>query len=170
VVLLLVAVAAAAGWQTLAPQKASAYSYQSSIYYLWNIGYSDHVQEAMYVSYGDWSCSPGLCSIPIWSTQQYLNINNSSYEFACWTQQVYSSGGSIPVRWDWRTISYSTTPWYNPQGTWGWANSTSGNQLQYGSAGTTGNECGQFGAGGGAHVDVSIIRNSSSAYTSAAQW
>jgi hypothetical protein len=152
----------------LAPS-AAAYSYQSRIYNLWNISYSDKTQEAMYVSYGSWSCGGGICSIPIWTIQQYVNINTLGYEFTCWTQEVYTAY-FYNIRFGSRTTNYSTTPWYNTQSTWGYADSAYGDQTQYVSLGTNGSECGLYGSGGGAHIETAIIRNSSSAYTSVVLW
>lgn len=123
----------------------------------------------MYTSYGDWQCSDSLCSIPIFAIGQHFDVISQSYEFTSWYNEVFTShfannrSGS-------RVGSYYTTPWYNYQSSWGYADSFSGDQHQFVSLGVDSSECWVYGAGSGAHIETAILRNSSGAYTVLALW
>lgn len=106
---------------------------------------------------------------PISGMLQYVNVWYTSESFSCWYQEVFTF---YVYNWraDNRTTDYYSTPFYNWQYTWGYADSFSGDQTQIVSIGDESTECSLYGAGGGLHFVSGIIRNSSSAYTSFYGW
>lgn len=148
---------------------ASAYSYTTSGYYLAEIDGDNEAYSYHTVEYGSWDCLGSLCSIPITAMLQYVNVWYPTESFSCWYQEVFTF-----YAYNWRAanraINYSTTPFYNWQYTWGYADSFSGDQRQIVSIGDESTECYLYGAGGGLHFISAIVRNSSSAYTSFYGW
>jgi hypothetical protein len=149
---------------TVSNEEVAAYSYSTSGYYLSEIDGDDSAYSYHSIDYGGWSCGFGICSIPIYQMLQYVNVWYTSESFSCWYQEVYTLY-FYNIRNDSQTIDYGSTPWYNYQSGWGYADSNGGDQNQIVSIGNESSECGAYGAGGGLHFASGIVRNSSSAYT-----
>lgn len=148
---------------------ASAYSYTTPGYYLSEYDGANEAYSYHTVEYGSWYCLGHLCSISISAMLQYVNVWYTSESFSCWYQEVYNF---YPINWrgDGRTTNYYTTPSYNWQYTWGMADSFGGNQEQIVTTGDESTECGRYGSAGGLNFVSAIVRNSTSAYTSAYGW
>lgn len=157
---LTIALGVLASWLVVAGHAGAWYTYQSSIYYLWDDGYTNQTQEAMYIKYSDWQCIGTICGSDLDQIEQYINILNSNYSFSCWVQILFT--GSGVVRNGSRTISYSTTPWYHDEYTWGYGWSSSGhNQEQMVGVGRDSSDCSIIGAAYGANIKLTIQRMSS---------
>ncbi len=150
-------------------QLASAYTYTTPGYYLSEYDGDNEAYSYHTVQYGNWDCLGSLCSIPVFGMLQYVNVWYTTESFSCWYQEVFTF-----YVYNWRaanrTIDYYSTPFYNWQYTWGYADSFSGDQSQIVSIGDESTECYLFGAGGGLHFVSGIVRNSSSAYTGSYGW
>lgn len=148
----------------------SAFPYQHFTFAntLGNFSQTDFMYTQGGVTYGDWDCLGSLCAIPIFTTRQYVDVQNPSYEFDCWFHEVPTVWGEN-FRSGNRKMNQGNTPWINDQNTWGFADSFSGDQDIFVSSGLTG-DCWIFGAGSGAHYFMHIVRNSTSAYTGLYGW
>jgi hypothetical protein len=148
---------------------ASAYSYTTSGYYLYENDRNNGAYGYHTVQYGDWNCTGSLCSVPISAMLQYVNIWYTSESFSCWFQEVYTFG-LYNFRPGNRTTDFYSTPFYNWQYSWGYADSFSGDQTQIVTLGDESQECHTNGSAGGLHFLSAIVRNSSSAYTISYGW